>query len=47
MNTLFSSRPVPPADGLLIVAIGIALMLILEAEKTWMRKTGWMERLGD
>ena len=47
MNTLFSSRPVPLADGLLIVAIGIALMLILEAEKTWMRKTGWMERLGD
>ena len=47
MNALFSSRPVPLLDGLLVVAIGVALMLILEAEKTWMRRTGLMDRLGD
>src|SRR5690606_17569846 len=47
MNALFASRPVPLLDGLLIVAIGIVLMLILEAEKTWMRRTGLMARWGD
>ena len=47
MNALFSSRPVPFADGLLIVASGVAVMLILEAEKTFMRRTGLMDRLGD
>jgi magnesium-transporting ATPase (P-type) len=47
MNALFASRPVPLADGMLIVGIGVAVMLILEAEKTVMRKTGLMARLGD
>lgn len=47
MNLLFASRPVPMVDGLLIIAIGVALMLILEAEKTWMRRTGLMARWGD
>ncbi len=47
MNALFSSRPVPLLDGLLIVAVGIVLLLVLEAEKTFMRRTGLMDRLGD
>lgn len=44
MHTLFASRPVPLLDGLLIVAIGVAVMLILEVEKTIMRRTGAMRR---
>ncbi|KAA0970619.1 cation-transporting P-type ATPase [Aureimonas fodinaquatilis] len=34
MHTLFASQPVPLADGLVIIAIGVALLLILEVEKT-------------
>ena len=45
MHVLFSSRPVPLADGLLIIAIGAAVMFILEAEKAVMRRTGMMLRL--
>ncbi|WP_210257217.1 cation-transporting P-type ATPase [Chelativorans sp. ZYF759] len=44
MHALFASRPVPLLDGLLIVAIGVAVMLILEVEKTIMRRTGAMRR---
>ncbi len=47
MNALFASRPVPLLDGLLIVAIGLVLLVILEVEKTIMRGTGLMDRLGD
>ena len=45
MHVLFSSRPVPFLDGLVIVGIGVALLLILEVEKTLMRRTGLLERL--
>ncbi len=47
MNRLFATRPVPMIDGLLIIAIGVALMLILEVEKAWMRRTGLMARWGN
>ena len=44
MHRLFASRPVPLGDGLLIVAIGVLLMIILEVEKTLMRRSGLMAR---
>jgi magnesium-transporting ATPase (P-type) len=40
MHELFESRPVSFADGLLIVATGVALMVVLEIEKNVMRRTG-------
>jgi magnesium-transporting ATPase (P-type) len=33
MHAVFATRPMAPADGLVIVAIGIALFLVVEAEK--------------
>jgi magnesium-transporting ATPase (P-type) len=45
MNELFGSRPLGIADGLLLVAIGIGLMVLLELEKALMRRTGWFEEL--
>lgn len=38
MQELFATEPVAFADGLLIVAIGIVVMIILEAEKHLMRR---------
>ncbi|MCC6946179.1 MAG: HAD-IC family P-type ATPase [Bradyrhizobiaceae bacterium] len=45
MHSLFASRPVPFADGVLIVMIGVALMVICEVEKSIMRRTGLLRRL--
>ena len=45
MNALFDSRPLTLHDGGLIVAIGIALMLLLEGEKLLMRRLGWFKEL--
>ncbi|MFA7595599.1 MAG: HAD-IC family P-type ATPase [Novosphingobium sp.] len=45
MNDIFESRPLVLADGLLIVATGAALMMLLEGEKLLMRKLGWFEEL--
>ena len=38
MNDIFDSRPLTAQDGLLIVAIGVALLLVLEAEKALLRR---------
>ena len=38
MQALFDTRPVPAFEGLVIVAIGAALMLVLEAEKWLLRR---------
>jgi magnesium-transporting ATPase (P-type) len=40
MHELFDSRPVSFGDGLLIVAAGVAMMIVLEIEKNVMRRTG-------
>jgi len=40
MNLWFHSRPVALADGVLIVAVGAALMLLLEGEKIFLRRIG-------
>jgi magnesium-transporting ATPase (P-type) len=40
MQGLFDTRPVSLADGLLIVAVGAAMMVVLEIEKHVMRRTG-------
>ena len=37
MATVFETEPVTLAHGVLIVAIGVALLLLLEAEK-WIRR---------
>ncbi len=41
MQELFDSRPVALVDGAVIVAAGIVLMFILEAEKAIFRRFGW------
>ena len=45
MHRIFDSRPVAIADGLLVVAIGAGLMLVLELEKLAMRRLGWFQEL--
>ncbi len=40
MQTLFATKPVALADGLLIIGIGVAAMIILETEKHLMRRLG-------
>jgi len=40
MQRLFDTRPVSLGDGLLIVAVGAAMMAVLEIEKLVMRRTG-------
>ncbi|MBB5752970.1 HAD-IC family P-type ATPase [Prosthecomicrobium pneumaticum] len=41
MQAVFDTRPVSLADGLVVLAAGAGLMLILEAEKAVLRRTGW------
>jgi magnesium-transporting ATPase (P-type) len=45
MHAIFESRPLRLADGALIVGLGAALFLCLEAEKLLMRRLGWFEEL--
>jgi magnesium-transporting ATPase (P-type) len=45
MQAIFESRPVAFTDGARVIAIGIGLMLLLEAEKLVMRRTGWFSEL--
>lgn len=45
MQALFHSRPLLLADGLMIVAIGVGLMLLLEAEKLAFRRLGLFAEL--
>ena len=45
MNALFGSRPLGIEDGLLLVAIGFTLMLVLEGEKFVLRRLGWFAEL--
>lgn len=42
MHELFGSRPIRFTDGLLIVACGVAMMIVLEIEKNVIRRTGWL-----
>jgi hypothetical protein len=45
LHRLFESRPVVLADGALIVGANVALMLILEGEKTLLRRIGLFDEL--
>lgn len=47
MQALFETRPLSLTDGILIVAIGAGLMILLEGEKLLMRHLGWFEELKD
>lgn len=40
MQALFDTRPVPLADGVVIVGLGVALMGVLEVEKAVLRRFG-------
>lgn len=42
MHSLFDTRPLGIADGVLIIGIGIAMMIVLEVEKTLVRRAGWL-----
>lgn len=42
MHRLFDTRPLGIADGVLIITIGIAMMIVLEVEKTLVRRSGWL-----
>ncbi len=41
MHECFQSRPIRISDGLFIIAMGVALMLLLEAEKALLRRLGF------
>jgi len=45
MHELFDSRPIDLVDGLLIIAIGVALMVVCEVEKALMRYLGLLQQL--
>ena len=45
MHELFDSRPVALADGIAIILVGVALMLVLEGEKILMRRLGLFDEL--
>ena len=46
MHTLFESRPLGVVDGALVLGCGVGLLLLLEAEKALLRRSGWFEELG-
>ena len=46
MHRWFDTRPVAWLDGVLVIAVGVLLMLVLETEKALMRRLGWFEELG-
>lgn len=45
MHALFDSRPVPLLEGMVIVATGVALLVLLEGEKWLLRRLGVFEEL--
>ena len=47
MNRVFGSRPLTLVDGMMIIAVGATLMIVLELEKLLMRRLGWFSELRD
>ena len=45
MHALFGSRPVPLVEGVAIVLAGVAMLVLLEAEKWLLRRLGLFEEL--
>jgi len=45
MHVLFESRPLSVRDGMLIVAVGVSMFLLLEGEKFALRRLGWFDEL--
>lgn len=45
MNQAFGSSPLEFVDGALVIALGAALLVVLEAEKQLLRRTGWFKEL--
>ncbi len=46
MQRLFDSRPLGMADAALVLGCGVGLLLVLEAEKGFLRRRGWFAELG-
>ena len=46
MNDIFGSRPLYLSDLVLLVVVGVTLMILLEIEKSLLRRLGWFEDLG-
>ncbi|MBT0671525.1 HAD-IC family P-type ATPase [Novosphingobium profundi] len=44
-QTIFDTRPLSLFEGLILVAIGAAIFILLEAEKALMRRLGWFAEL--
>ncbi len=42
MQLLFDTRPIALVDGLKILGLGVALMIVLEIEKVLIRRAGWL-----
>lgn len=45
LQEIFHSHPLSIRDGLVLIAIGAAMFVVLEGEKALMRKLGWFEEL--
>lgn len=45
MNTVFGSGPVPLLEGVVIVLVGVAMLLVLEVEKRVLRRLGVFDEL--
>ncbi|TPE62677.1 HAD-IC family P-type ATPase [Sandaracinobacter neustonicus] len=45
MHDIFDTRPLSLADGALILAIGVGIMLLLEVEKHALRRLGWFDEV--
>jgi len=44
MQAFFASTALPLTTGMLIVAVGASVLLVLELEKLMLRRMGWMPR---
>jgi len=42
MQTLFATTALPLTTGLVIVAVGVTVLVVLEMEKLMLRRFGWM-----
>ena len=45
MQAIFDTRPTPLFEGLVIIATGVALFVLLELEKAFLRRRGWFAEL--
>ncbi|MDW5377942.1 HAD-IC family P-type ATPase [Halomonas sp. HP20-15] len=44
MNVLFDTRPLGITDGIMVIAIGVGLLIVLEGEKMLIQRVSWLSR---